>query len=173
MLDRGQFFIPVGFNLTKAIYESPFYWMIQDKAYRDRASEHRGEATEAIAEKLLIQVFGEGRVYRNIAVLRGKDRITDIDVLAIAGDRAIIVQAKSKRLTELSKMGNNNQLRIDFTEAIQKAYDQGLACRKALLTKENRLVDSNGNTIVLPESIKDAHIICLTLDSRRGSARRV
>lgn len=28
-LDQGRFFIPIGFNLTKSIYESPYYWMLR------------------------------------------------------------------------------------------------------------------------------------------------
>ena len=74
---------------------------------------------------------------------------TDIDVLAIAGNKAIIVQAKSKRLTELSKTGDEDKLRSDFKDAVQKAYDQGLACRTAVIEKQNTLVSSDGQEIAL------------------------
>jgi carbamoylphosphate synthase large subunit len=70
-----------------------------------------------------------------------KEQITDIDILAIAGNKAVIIQAKSKKLTQLSKTGNVTQIKEDFREAVQKAYDQGLICREAVINKNNKLVD--------------------------------
>ena len=37
--------------------------------------------------------------------------VTDIDVLVIVGNKAIIVQVKSKRLTALSRIGNEEKIK--------------------------------------------------------------
>lgn len=47
---------------------------------------------------------------------------------------------------------------------MQKAYDQGLACRYAIIDKTNTLVTDNGKELKLGEYIDDAYIICLTSD---------
>ena len=166
-LDDKDFFMPVSFALARSIYESPFYWMMEEKTYRNRLSEHRGDATETIAQRLLKGVFAD-RVYRNVQVDDGERDVSEIDVLALAGNRAIIVQAKSKRLTQMSRQGDDNRIKADFTGAIQDAYAQGLTCRQALLGGGYSLKDNEGNPIAQTEDIKDAYVICLTLDHFPG-----
>lgn len=164
ILDNDLFFNPVGFNLTKSIYESPFYWMSRDDNYKDEASEHRGKSTEELAYQMLQKIFGEANVYKNVKVQKDNNDLTDIDVLAIAGNKSVIIQAKSKKLTELAKTGNDVKLKSDFEEAIQKAYNQGLTSRNAVITKGVKLADKDGKELHLDESIDDAYIICLTTD---------
>lgn len=165
ILDENLFFLPIGFSLAQSVYESPFYWMSADEHYKDTAFKHRGEATEKIAHEKLEGIFGKENVYKNVKVYRNKkELVTDVDVLAIAGNKAVIIQAKSKKLTELSKKGNEAKLRVDFKDAIQKAYNQGLVCRAAVIDKANTLVTNNGNELRLSEFVDDAYIICLTTD---------
>ena len=162
-LGQNDFFMPVGFKLAEAIYESPFFWTVSDEDYEDRVAENRGRATEEIAARLLSPVFGE-RLYTNAVVLDGTTVVHEIDVLAFAGNRALAIQAKSKRLTVLSRQGDDRQLEKDFSQAVQQAYEQGLTSRRLLLGREHDLIDGDGNPIDLPESIEDAYVICLTLD---------
>jgi hypothetical protein len=165
VLAEDLYFIPVDFNIAQSIYESPFYWMSSDSQYSDIALKHRGDATENIAHEMLESVFGKENVYKNVKVYKNKKvLITDIDVLAIAGNKAIVVQTKSKKLTKLSRMGDEGKLKKDFKEAIQIAYDQGLACRAAVINKTNILITDNGTELYLNELIDDAYIICLTTD---------
>ena len=43
LIDLGEYlYVPNLYRLFEAVYESPFYWMIADRAYRDTAAEHRG-----------------------------------------------------------------------------------------------------------------------------------
>ena len=164
-ISENLYFLPIGFMLTQSIYESPFYWMGADKNYCDTAFKHRGETTEQIACELLESVFGRENVYRNVKVLKNKkELVTDIDVLAIAGNKAVIVQAKSKKLTELSRRGDEEKLKSDFKEAVQKAYDQGLACRSAIVDTSNILIAEDGKELKLSEFIDNAYIICVTSD---------
>ena len=162
-IGQDTYFMPVGFNLAQALFESPFFWMQGDKAYTDHAAKHRGMATEEIASHLLERVFSS-RVLRNVIVRDGKHDVTEIDVLAFAGNRAVVVQAKSKRLTQPARQGDDNQLRKDFFQAIQEAYDQGIISRRALLNREYTLFDSTGSPIDISEAFEDVHIVCLTLD---------
>lgn len=117
-----------------------------------------------MAFDLLARVFDAQNIYKEAKVYKGNTVITDIDVLGIAGNKAIIVQAKSKRLTELGRKGNEQQLEIDFKKAIQEAYEQGILCRRAILDKDVTLFLDDKSKINLDESIDDVYIICLTSD---------
>jgi SEC-C motif-containing protein len=164
LLPDGRYFVPIGFNLSEAIYESPFFWMNADSAYRGEALLHRGRFAEDITANLLRKVFGAANVYTNVEVKQSKARtVTDIDVLAIVGNKAIIAQVKSKRLTELAKLGEEDKLVGDFKLAVQEAYDQGVLCRQAVIGQANKLF-VEGKEIRLNESIDDAYILCVTVD---------
>ena len=163
-LESERYFSPIFFNLTQSIYESPFYWMMGDPAYKEVGLENRGSATEYIALEQLIRVFGTEQVFKGVQVKRNGQDVTDIDVLAFAGNKVLVVQAKSKKLTEMSKRGDEESLRRDFKQAVQEAYEQGLLSRKAVLERDTSLYDNCGREIQLPEAIDDAYIICLTGD---------
>lgn len=163
-LPDGHYFRPVGFNVFEAIYESPFYWMNTDRSYAPKALLNRGEYAESATAELLRNVFGDKSVYRDVEVREKKGKaVTDIDVLAVVGNKAVIAQVKSKRLTELSKLGDDNTLASDFERAVQEAYDQALLCRKAILTGENKLF-VNGTELRLKQTLDDAYVLCVTLD---------
>lgn len=162
-LSDGRYFVPVQFSLTESLYLSPFYWMNADKKYSDIFSKHKGDTAEDMVEEKLISVFGKENVYKNVKVKKGADDVTDIDVLAVIGNKAVILQVKSKKLTELSRKGDEGQLRKDFEEAVQQAYEQGLLSRDAILKKENTL-ECNGKVIQLEESIDEAYILCVSLE---------
>ncbi len=162
-LGADRFFMPVGFMLAKSIYESPNYWMAEDDRYSIEAADHRGTATEGIAYRLLLTVFGTS-VYRNASVVDGKRTAHEIDVLVVQGNRALIVEAKAKRLTALSRKGDDQQLEKDFSQAVQGAYEQARASRQLLLTGGYNVLASDGTPIQLPVSFAEVYVVCLTLD---------
>jgi hypothetical protein len=163
-LPDGRYFLPIGFNVAEAIYESPFFWMNADPSYVGAALLNRGKFAEIATAELMRNVFGASNVYRDVEVRERKGHaVTDIDVLAVVGNKAVIAQVKSKRLTELAKLGDEEKLVADFELAVQDAYDQGLLCRKALIDHKNKLF-VNGNEIHLTEAIDDAYILCVTVD---------
>ena len=118
-LEGDRFFLPIFFNLAKSIYESPYYWMLRDSKYKETGLSNRGDATEEIAFDLLTRVFGEENVRRGVKIRNRNQDVTDIDVLAVAGNKAVIVQAKSKKLTMASRGGDGESLKGDFQEAVQ------------------------------------------------------
>ena len=107
--------------------------MNEDKEYAATAAENRGKFTEAFAAQRLAHVFGAGNVYRNVELWRSKgETLGEIDVLVVYGDRAIVLQAKSKKLTLEARKGSDLKLRDDFQKAIQGAVDQAFDCSEAL-----------------------------------------
>ena len=163
-LEGDRFFLPIFFNLAKSIYESPYYWMLKDGKYKETGLRNRGDATEEIAFELLTRVFGEENVRRGVKVRNRNQDVTDIDVLAVAGNKAVIVQAKSKKLTMASRGGDEESLKGDFQEAVQDAYEQALLSKRAVLESGNSLTAGEQRLVPLNETIDDAYLICLTGD---------
>ena len=149
------------YAICEALYESPFFWMWDDKPYRPTAAKHRGAFTEQFAARRLAGVFGREHVHTNVNLHRGRDIVGETDVLVIYGDRLIIVQAKAKKLTIAARKGNDNQLKTDFAAAIQDSYDQGWTCANEILAGGCRLVDDKEKEVDLPASIKEIFLFSL------------
>ncbi|WP_457329218.1 YecA family protein [Rhizobacter sp. P5_C2] len=150
--------------MYESLYESPFYWMFADKTYRPTANEHRGAFTETFSARRLATVFGRKNVHANVNLYRGKNRLGEADVLVTFGDRIIVVQAKAKKLTLAARKGNDGLLRTDFAAAIQDACDQGWECANAILAKDCRLEDDQGNEVQLPAFIKQVFTLCVVAE---------
>ncbi|MFW6536710.1 YecA family protein [Acinetobacter baumannii] len=163
-INNGVYFIAHLYSLYESLYESPFYWMNSDKKYRAIASKNRGDFTENSAEKYLLRVFGENNVYKNINIFNGKDKISEIDVLIVFANYCIILQAKSKKLTLLSKQGNEISLKNDFKLAIQDSYDQALICAKVIANENYRLINNNGEEVFLNRDIKEIFPVCVVAE---------
>jgi hypothetical protein len=56
------------------------------------------------------------------------------------GDRALVLQAKSKRLTLEARHGNDLQIQDDFKKSIQDSSDQAYLCAQLLARSGMRLV---------------------------------
>jgi len=164
-MPSGEFLSLQSYSLAEAIYEAPFYWMAQDKPYLPALTKNRGDFTESFVAERLGLVFGNEHVHLNIDVFETKaTKVSDIDVLVVWGNRVVIVQAKSKRLTLESRKGNDQVIRDDFKKAVQVAYDQGAACAKCLLGNPYRLATADGRTVELPNDIKEIYIFCVVSD---------
>lgn len=139
-LDDDHIFIPYLPLLATALYETPYYWISEDKNYYEHyGKDNRGKAAEEIARDLLARVFSKERTYKNVEIRKNsKAVIAEIDVLVIYDNIAIIAQVKSKRLTEKSKQGNETSIQTDFLQAVKKAYEQAERSEDALLNKENK-----------------------------------
>lgn len=158
---RGTVLLFSHYAIYEALYESPFFWMWEDKPYRSTAAKHRGAFTEQFAARRLTGVFGQKHVHTNVNLHRGKDIVGEADVLVIYADRLIIVQAKAKKLTIAARKGNDNQLKSDFAAAIQDSYDQGWTCANEILSGGCRLEDDRGSEVALPSSIKEVFLFSL------------
>lgn len=164
-MPSGELILLQVYSFAESIYEAPFYWMNQDSSYKAKLSKNRGDFTEKFVANRLEQVFGKDHVHLNVDIYKTRsERVSDIDVLVIWGNRVIIAQTKSKRLTINSRKGNDLNIRKDFEKAIQNAYDQGATCAKILIKNECRLVASDGREVVLPDDIKEIYILCVISD---------
>jgi len=153
------------YSLAAALYESPFYWMAADKKYAPTAMQNRGSFTEAFCRERLELVFGKDRVHSNVDIFQSKaKKVGEIDVLVLFGDRAIIVQAKSKRLTLEARKGNDGQLRDDFKKSVQDASDQGLTCAHRLTDPNVTLVGPDGREIRASHNVREIYILCVVSD---------
>lgn len=165
-MPSGEFLSLQLYSLAEAVYESPHHWMFQDAAYRPTLSTNRGNFTEGFVATRLGLVFGKEHVHLNVDIYKTKAaRVSDVDVLVIWGNRIIIVQAKSKRLTHAARKGNDQVIQSDFKQAVQVAYDQGLTCAKCILDQPHRLVSADGHEVSLPANIKEIYIFCVVCDN--------
>lgn len=150
--------------LAEALYESPYYWMAADEAYKTTHFTHRGNFAESFALSRLEAVFGPGRVYRGVYLEKRKGERIEIDVLAVFADRAVVIEVKSKRLTLEARRGNDLQIRRDFQDGVQAAYDQAFRRAEQLLDPAVKLVLADGQVLKLEEPIRQVHPICVVAD---------
>ena len=153
------------YSLVEALYEAPFYWMGADKAYVSIAMKHRGLFTEQFAVERLTQVFGADNVLSNIDIFGSNgNKLGEIDVLVLFGDRALVLQAKSKRLTLEARRGNDLQIKDDFKKSIQDSSDQAYLCAQLLEEGKYAFRDATGNAVALPDKLKRIYVLCLIAD---------
>ncbi len=152
------------YSLLEALYETPFFWMAGDKAYRKEAAINRGNFAEDFVAERLFSIFGKDHVWKNVDIYKGKQRFAEADILVLYGDRAIVVQAKSKRLTIEARKGNDLQLKDDFKKAIQHAYDQAATCSDALIDHEYKFIGSDGNEVSIGKRPKIIFPLCVVSD---------
>jgi hypothetical protein len=163
--ETGEYVLFQQYSLFAALYESPFFWLGADKKYEPTALANRGRFTEAFALERLEKVFGTAHVYPNVDVWKSKgEKLGEIDVLVLFGDRAIVLQAKSKRLTLEARKGNDLQIKDDFKKAIQQSFDQAHLCGTALVRPNPILTDSQGNAISLRQPLKVVYPVCIVAD---------
>lgn len=161
----GRFLSLQSYALAETLYESPCYWMTQDKEYLPTLMANRGRFTESIVREQLTQVFGQERVFANVDIHESKStKVGEIDVLVLFGDRAIVVQAKSKRLTLEARKGNDQVIRDDFRKSVQDAYDQAVRCARCLGDSSYVLTSPDAQVIALPHELKEVYIFCVVSD---------
>ena len=95
---------------------------------------------------------------------RKGETISDIDTLVLFADRAIVLEAKSKRLTQAARRGADLQLQQDFAAAIQKSHDQAISCAESLLDPAVTLRRSDGEIIRLDQPVRHIYPLCLVAD---------
>ena len=161
----GRYLLFQNYTLCEAIYTTPSYWMADDGDYCDTHGDHRGKFTESFCEKRLSAVFGRGRVASNVKIVARKRVLGEVDVLVLYGDRAIVVQAKSKRLTVKARKGDLRQARDDFGKAVQEANDQAYSCAEHLLEGDCALRLESGRRLAVRRELKEVYVVCAVSDS--------
>lgn len=164
-IGNDQFLIFQYYNITEAMYETPFFWMLEDKSYSNESAKNRGVFAERFCAQRLSDVLGERRIFKNVKILsKNNETLGEIDVLALYADKAIIVQAKSKRLTIQARQGNDHALQRDFKVGVQSAYDQGFSCGELILSNKYKLIDEDKNPISVKGHFNEIFIFCVLAD---------
>ncbi|OHV10009.1 SEC-C metal-binding domain-containing protein [Kushneria phosphatilytica] len=164
-VEDGEYLLFSVYSLFQAFYETPFFWFNEDKSYKNKAMQHRGEFTELFSKERLEIVFGEERVFCNIDIFdSGNQKVGEIDVLVLFSDRAIVLQAKSKKLTIEARKGNDLSLKSDFKKAVQDAYDQAFSCSRLILEGNCRFFDSQKEEIKISNDFKEIYPFCVVSD---------
>lgn len=156
-IDDNKYLLLQASNLIESMYESPFYWMNKDEEYKDTADKHRGNFTEEFCADRLESVFGAKNVYKNVEFEKGKENKGEIDVLVTYSNRAIVLQAKSKKLTLKARQGDEEALEEDFQLAVQKAYDQAFRCAELLNDKDSK-ISVNGKPLEIKRDFREIYI---------------
>ncbi|WP_228398767.1 hypothetical protein [Limnobaculum xujianqingii] len=152
--------------LAQSLYESPIFWMREDKIYRKLADEHRGNFTEEFTYKRLVSVFGEDNVYVNIDIFKNAaECVGEVDILVKFGSKYLVVQAKSKGMTISSRKGQAELVKDDFTKGFQNAYDQAIECSNALMGEDVYFKDANGNVVEFKDRPTSCYPICITSEN--------
>ena len=153
------------YGISEALYETPFYWMCEDEDYAPEAFHHRGGFTETFSADRLKHVFGANRVFQNVELIKSKKEVlSEIDVLVLFGDRAIVLQAKSKKLTLEARKGNDLQLKDDFKKAVQDAIDQVVVCAELLVDNTVKLQTKNGRPIFISKNLRTIFPVSVIAD---------
>ena len=164
-MSDGQWLSLQSYSLAEALYEAPFYWMTQDKPYLRTLAKNRGDFTETFVAERLALVFGRDCVFANVDIRGSKaSKAGEIDVLVLWGDRAIVVQAKSKRLTLEARKGNDQCIRDDFRKSVQDAYAQAVLCAQCLGDKRYTLTTADGAVVALPYELQEINVFCVVSD---------
>jgi hypothetical protein len=137
--------------------------MYKDGLYRDVAQENRGRFLEDFAEECPLRVFNRRYVYKNVLIKSKNAVVGEIDALVIFGDRAIVLQAKTKRMSLEARRGNDGVIRDDFRKSVQRAYDQGQDCAKKLLSGKYTYWSADGRQVEI-EAISKAYLLCALSD---------
>jgi len=153
------------YSLVEALYETPFYWFNKDESYKNVAMQHRGEFTESFSASRLKTVFGTHRVFTNVHIYDSKQsNVGEIDVLVIFANRAIVIQAKSKKLTINARKGNVNSLQGDFKKAVQDSCNQAYSCAGFLNDENYNLVAESGDKLDIKRDYKEIYLFCVVSD---------
>lgn len=165
-LENEQYMLFQYYSIVESFYESPFFWFLEDSKYKSTALTHRGGFTETFSIEMLQRVFRAKNVFANVNIDAGSGKIAgEIDVLVLYANRAIIVQAKSKKLTLEARQGNKDKMSADFQMAVQDAYEQGFSCAEFLLQPTKYiLVNKNGELIDNSVPLKEVYIMCVVSD---------
>jgi hypothetical protein len=163
IVDLGEYlYVPDQYRLFETIYESPFYWMMDDKTYANTETEHRGAFLEQTAAHIFRSVFGAENVYENVSIRRNAKKIAgEVDVLVVYGEFVLVVQAKSKRVTLKARAGDTEALKTDFEGAIQAPYRQALACAE-LIHAGAECVTKDGELLTFLPTVRTFPIVILS-----------
>lgn len=102
-------------------------------AWRQRQSRARAATTERLAARALADVYGAERVISNLEYRETDGDWIETDVVVDLGAAAVIVEAKSQRLTPQGRSATAGRVRTKVDEFLVRPLSQTSRARSALL----------------------------------------
>lgn len=150
------------YGLAEALYTAPYFWMVKDKGYEAKLSDNRGRYVEDFSAECLRRVFGRDNVHERVLLVKANgDHAGEIDVLVVYSNRAIVVQAKSKGLTQNAKRGFDDAIKGDFQKSVRDAYAQAYDCAQLLNSSDIKLVSATLPKYEALPQFKEIYLFCV------------
>lgn len=102
-------------------------------AWRQRLSRARAATTERLTAQTLAGVYGAERVIRNLEYCEPDGSWIETDVVVDLGAAAVIVEAKSQRITPQGRSAAAGRIRTKVDEFLVRPLSQTARARRALL----------------------------------------
>jgi hypothetical protein len=165
--NEKKVFIPIPLLLYQVPVVTLHYDLIQDPDYSESYSKARGDYLERKASVLMGTIFGAFSYHTNLRFVNLNKEEGEIDLLVKFDNKLVFVECKSKGLTLPAKQGNLKQIRKDFANAIQRAYDQNQKAINYINESElSKFYEHSGKEIILEkEKISDVYSIILTANT--------
>ncbi len=164
LLEPGgdDYLIPLSYLLYLVLYEAPLGWMVEDKEYHDKGLQHASEFCTNIVHDLLGRVYYHDQIFKNVRVELADGRFEKIDLLCVVNNKALCVCTQSERLSEISRNELDRDILGEFKDAIREVYNDSLNQREYLLSRNSRLIDSQGKPIRLAQKIDEVFLMGVT-----------
>lgn len=126
---------------------------------------HRSDAAERLVRRCLQDVFGEGAVHSN-QHYDSSDGHGEIDCL-VAASTPIVVEVKSRALTEQGQQGRHRRLRTVAKDVVTKSFEQTFRARNYIIGEAGRYFadrQAGPPRQVLSDEVNDLVEIVVTLE---------
>lgn len=162
------FVVPFFPTFCQAISETFYYDVIEkDPDYLPEFEKKKGEVSEGRAFRYLSQAIPPDFLFPNPKFQDKKGEHEIADIVILFNDILLIVQNKSKLLTEAAQKGDIEAIKTDLQNSILKAYDQCIKAKRDLLAgKLTSLTNKRWKDV--PLKISNIHKIyfVITLEDR-------
>lgn len=165
---NDAFVVPFFPTYCQAISETFYYDVIErDPDYLPEFEKKKGEVSEGRAFRYLSRAIPPDFLFPNQKFQDKMGEHEIADILILFNDILLIVQNKSKLLTEAAQKGDIEAIKTDLQNSVLKAYDQCIKAKENLLAGELTSLTNNRWKDV-PLNISNIHKIyfVITLEDR-------
>lgn len=128
-------------------------------------NDHRASWVEQQGVSGIASFLGADVAETNVPLMRGKQRVGEIDGLVVLENVAIVLEAKSAGLRALAYQDDPDVLKNNIRDLFEKAGRQLTRAEQALRESPERLVSTDGTPLGLQRGqITEVHRISLTLE---------
>ena len=165
---NNVFVIPLFPTFCQAISETFYYDVIEkDPEYLPEFEKKKGEVSEGRSFRYFSHAIPPDFIFPNLKFQDRKGEHEIADLIILLDDVLLIVQNKSKLLTEAAQKGNVEAIKTDLENSIVKTYDQCVKAKRNLLAGKLASL-SNNRWKDVPLEFSNIHKIyfIITLEDR-------